>query len=86
MEGTQLLGLVAGVFTASSMLPQVVKTIKEKKADEVSLVMLFVLLTGVALWVVYGVKKDDFPIIATNCFSLLVNLVMIGLRLKYKNG
>jgi MtN3 and saliva related transmembrane protein len=86
MEGTQILGLVAGVFTASSMLPQVVKTIKEKKADEVSLVMLFVLLTGVILWVVYGIKKDDFPIIATNCFSMLVNMVMIGLRLKYKNG
>jgi MtN3 and saliva related transmembrane protein len=86
MEGTQILGLVAGVLTASSLLPQVVKTIKEKKADEVSLVMLFVLLAGVSLWIVYGFKKDDFPIIATNCFSLLVNLVMIGLRIKYKNG
>ncbi len=86
MEGTQIIGLVAGVLTASSLLPQVVKTIKEKKADEVSLVMLFVLLAGVSLWIFYGIKKDDFPIIVTNCFSLLVNLVMIGLRLKYKSG
>ncbi|MCW3073677.1 MAG: hypothetical protein JWP69_746 [Flaviaesturariibacter sp.] len=85
MEGTQILGLAAGICTASSLLPQVIKTLKEKKADEVSLVMLFVLLTGVSLWIVYGIKKDDLPIIATNCFSLLVNLVMISLRIKYKN-
>lgn len=86
MDGTSIIGLIAGVLTASSLLPQVVKTIKEKKADEVSLVMLLVLLAGVGLWIFYGIKKDDFPIIATNCFSLLVNLVMIGLRIKYKNG
>lgn len=66
------------------MLPQVIKVIKEKKAENISLLMLIVLLTGIGLWVVYGFMKKDLPIIATNIFSLLVNATMIVLRIKYK--
>ena len=83
MNWTQIIGLAAGVLTASSLIPQVVKTIKEKKADDVSLVMLLILMTGIGLWIVYGIKRDDLSIIATNSFSLLVNVTMIVLRIKY---
>jgi MtN3 and saliva related transmembrane protein len=76
--------LAAGVCTATSLLPQVVKTIKEKKAEDVSLGMLLVLATGILLWIVYGIKKNDLPIIATNSFSLLVNIVMVVVGIKYK--
>ena len=78
-------GIGAGVLTASSMLPQVIKVIREKKATQVSVVMLLVLIAGVGLWIWYGYLKTDWPIMLTNCFSLLVNLTMLGLRLKYGN-
>jgi MtN3 and saliva related transmembrane protein len=84
MNWTQVIGLAAGVCTATSLLPQVVKTIKEKKAEDVSLGMLLVLATGILLWIVYGIKKNDLPIIATNSFSLLVNIVMVVVGIKYK--
>ena len=84
MNWTQVIGLAAGVCTSTSLVPQVVKTIKEKKAEDVSLVMLLVLATGIILWIVYGIKKNDFPIIATNAFSLLVNIIMVILGIKYK--
>jgi MtN3 and saliva related transmembrane protein len=83
MDTTQIVGIVAGILTASSLLPQVVKTFKEKKAAEVSKGMLLTLMSGVALWVVYGFLRDDLPIIVTNCFSLLVNITMMTLRIKY---
>jgi MtN3 and saliva related transmembrane protein len=83
MNWIQLLGLFSGICTASSMLPQLIKTIKEKKAEEISKVMLFVLLVGVAGWIFYGVLRNDFPIIITNAFSLLLNIIMIYLRFKY---
>jgi MtN3 and saliva related transmembrane protein len=84
MESTQVIGLAAGLCTACSLLPQVVKTLREKKAEDVSLLMLLVLMAGLILWIIYGIKRNDLPIIATNSFSLLVNIVMIILRLKYK--
>lgn len=84
MNWTQIIGLAAGILTASSLLPQVIKTLKEKKAEDVSLVMLIVLQAGLVLWIVYGIKREDLPIIATNSFSLLVNIFMVILRVKYK--
>lgn len=83
MDITQVIGIAAGVFTSVSLLPQLIKMIKEKKADDVSLVMLLVLLTGLSLWVIYGIMKKDYPIIITNSFSVLVNFFVVVLRIKY---
>jgi MtN3 and saliva related transmembrane protein len=83
MDKTQIIGLAAGVFTATSLIPQVVKTWKEKKAENVSIIMLLILMTGLILWTIYGVKRNDLPIIITNSFSILVNIIMIILRIKY---
>src|SRR4051794_23227225 len=79
-----IVGIVAGVFTATSMLPQVIKTLKEKEAEDVSPVMLIVLITGITLWVFYGILRNDVPIIATNGFSLILNLFMLYLRWRYR--
>ena len=76
----------SGILTACSLLPQVIKTLKEKKAEDVSLLMLLVLMAGLIMWIIYGIKRDDFPIIATNCFSFLVNITMVVLRIKYKRS
>ena len=86
MDSTQVIGLAAGILTACSLLPQVIKTFKEKKAEDVSLLMLLVLMAGLILWIVYGIKREDLPIIATNCFSVLVNVTMVILRIKYKQS
>ena len=83
MNWVQVIGLFAGICTSSSLLPQLIKTIKEKKAEDISKLMLFVLMTGVATWVVYGILRKDLPIVLTNSFSLLLNITLIFLRFKY---
>lgn len=83
MNWIQVIGLFGGVCTASSLLPQLIKTIKEKKAEDISKIMLFVLMLGVATWIAYGILRKDLPIILTNSFSLLLNIVMLFLRFKY---
>lgn len=66
------------------MLPQLVKLIKEKDAENVSLLMLFVLLAGLALWAYYGMLIKDPIIIISNCFSVCLNLVLLFFTLRYK--
>lgn len=85
MNTTQLIGIVAGILTATSMLPQLVKIIKHKKADDVSMFMLIVLLSGLATWIVYGILREDWPIIVTNCFSITINVLMVIFRIKYSH-
>ncbi len=82
-EYVQYIGIGAGVLTSVSMLPQLIKTFKEKKAEEISLVMIFALIGGIAGWIWYGFLKSDLPIIFTNCFSLLLNLILLFFRFKY---
>jgi MtN3 and saliva related transmembrane protein len=81
---TEWVGIVAGLFTATSLLPQLIKLIREKKAEDISLFFLVILFCGVGLWIWYGILREDIPIIATNSFSLLVNVSMIVLGIKYK--
>lgn len=51
-----------------------------------SFLLFVIMLTGNALWSYYGFKKDDFPIISTNIFSILLNSTMIILKYRYKDN
>lgn len=81
---SNIIGIGAGVLTGISMLPQLVKIIREKDAESVSLPMLLILCSGLAVWVWYGVLKSDWPIIVTNGFSFLVNATIVNLKLYYR--
>ncbi len=80
-----MIGTAAGVLTATAMLPQLLKMIKQKKAEDVSLGMLGVLIAGIGLWIYYGALKKDLPVLITNCFSIIVNLLLLFLSIRYKN-
>lgn len=86
MDFIEVIGIVAGICTSSAVIPQLVTTIKKKKASEVSTLMFIVLLTGNALWVYYGIDKKDVPIIATNIFTICLNVIMLFLKFKYKDN
>jgi MtN3 and saliva related transmembrane protein len=83
MNLTHLIGIIAGIFTSTSLIPQFIKILKEKKADDVSPWMLVILMTGVGLWAWYGIRKDDWPIIVTNSLSFLLNLAVLTLKFIY---
>lgn len=83
MEMIQIIGIAAGILTATSLVPQLVKIVKEKKADDVSPMMLIILMAGLGLWTTYGILKEDWPIILTNAFSFLLNGVVMGMKFKY---
>ena len=80
------IGISAGISTTASLVPSLVKLIKEKKSEQVPLGMLVILLVGLSLWFVYGILKKDWPLLVTNGVSLFQNVVMLTLRHKYKNN
>ncbi len=80
-----IIGTIAGILTSISMLPQLIKVVREKEVENLSWGMIVVLLSGVSLWVVYGVMKYELPIIVSNAFSVLVNLMLLIYYFKYKD-
>lgn len=83
-ENSIYVGIIAGIFTSVSLLPQLIKIIREKKAEAISYFMLIILMIGISGWVYYGYLKSDLPIIITNSFSLLINILIIIFTIKYK--
>ena len=86
MNSIQIVGFIAGIFTGISLLPQLFKIIREKETEDISLWMLLVLLAGLALWTIYGVLINDLPIIITNSFSIIINIIILFFRFRYKKG
>jgi len=86
MEFITVVGLIASIATGTSLLPQLFKIVKEKKAEAVSLWMLVVLFAGLAAWVYYGILKSDWIIIISNAFSMVINLLIGILSIKYKKN
>jgi MtN3 and saliva related transmembrane protein len=83
---TQIVGLAAGICTAISLLPQLIKLLKHKKAEDISLFYLVILFIGLGLWIWYGVLREDIPILVTNGFSLVINGIIIVLGIRYKKA
>ncbi len=80
------IGLAASIFTGISMLPQLIKIYKDKKPSDISWIMLLMLIAGLALWIWYGIKKDDYLIIISNSFALLVNLNVVILNIVFRKN
>jgi len=84
MNITHIIGISAAVITSVAQLPQLIKMIREKKATDISIWMLLILMAGLALWSVYGYLQKDWPIMITNAFSFFINLLVTFLRYFFK--
>jgi MtN3 and saliva related transmembrane protein len=80
MELTPILGNVAAFLTTVSFLPQALKTIRSKNTKQLSLPMYILFVSGVALWICYGVSNKQLPIIIGNAVTFL----LAGTILVYK--
>ena len=78
-----LLGALAGTLTTVSLVPQVIKTWQSRSAGDLSLGMLVVFTSGVALWEAYGLMVGAVPIIAANGVTLALALAMIAMKVRY---
>jgi MtN3 and saliva related transmembrane protein len=79
MDWQELTGYLAGIFTTVSVIPQITKVWLTEKVDDISLIMLGILICGLGLWTIYGIGNNAWPIIITNGLSFLLNCFLCGL-------
>jgi len=79
----EIFGYFAAVLTTIAFIPQLVKTIKSKKADDVSLTTLIMFLTGVGSWIIYGFRINSNPILIANVITFILNLLILIFKLNY---
>ena len=85
MDKNVLVGLIASSFTTLAALPQLIKITKEKKAENISMMWVAILLAGLSGWIAYGVLKKDTIIMISNSLAVIINLAIAIYAVKYKN-
>ena len=72
-----IFGYLAAILTTAAFLPQLIKTLKTKKADDVSLTTLIMFIIGVLSWIIYGYTISSKPILVANLITLILNLLIL---------
>ena len=80
----EFFGYFAAILTTLAFLPQLIKTLKTKKADDVSLVTLIMFLTGVLSWIIYGYKISSTPILSANIITFILNLLILIFKITFQ--
>jgi MtN3 and saliva related transmembrane protein len=83
MELMTYVGLVAGVLTTISFLPQAIKTWRTKSTKDISLSMFLTFCVGVILWVIYGFYTRNIPVFVANFATFLLASSILVCKLKY---
>ncbi|MBI2548116.1 SemiSWEET transporter [Candidatus Woesearchaeota archaeon] len=84
MDIIEVIGFIAAACTTLAFVPQVIKTWTTKHTKDLSLGLFVVLSTGVFLWLIYGLLITSWPIIIANILTLILSLILLGLKLRYK--
>lgn len=76
------LGYIAALFATGSFIPQVWKTWRTRSAEDLSYLMLFLHITGMALWGTYGFLLGAAPIVVANAVAILLDVALIVMKLR----
>ena len=78
-----IFGYFAAILTTAAFVPQLIKTLKTKKADDVSLITLIMFITGVLFWIIYGYRISSLPIMLANVITLTLNSLILVSKIYY---
>ncbi len=79
MSITAYIGIIAAFCTTVAFVPQIVK-LRKQGGDDLSYSMLFLYLTGVLLWLAYGIRVHAAAVVWANALTGV--LVLVSLILK----
>jgi MtN3 and saliva related transmembrane protein len=81
---TEIIGYMAALIGTSIMIPQVYKSYKTKKVDDLSMVMLIIYVFNCILWEMYGLLIHSKPMIACNIVALIIAILQVIIKVRYR--
>jgi MtN3 and saliva related transmembrane protein len=79
----EILGLVGGFFTTTSLIPQVWRLYRLKSAKEISLAFNIFFALGVVFWLAYGIALGLAAVILWNGITLVLVSSMLFAKIRY---
>lgn len=79
----ELIGGIAATITTLGYVPQAIKSIRTRDTASISLAMYVMLAVGIALWLVYGILINSWPLIGANAVTLVTILVILAMKIRH---
>ena len=79
---TEIIGYFAAFLTTASFLPQVIKALKTQDTSGISLIMYLMFISGVILWLIYGILLENKIIIFANLITLILAGIVLLIKIK----
>jgi MtN3 and saliva related transmembrane protein len=83
MEISEIIGIIAGIATTGSFIPQAYKVYKTKMTHDLSKGMFLLLIGGIIMWIIYGLLHEAIPIIAANSITLVLAIYIFIMKIKH---
>ena len=80
---TDAVGGAATLLSMSSFVPQILKILRERDVEAVSLRMYLVTVAGFVAWVTYGVLIRSWPVAASNLINLGLAATILWLKWRW---
>lgn len=80
------IGVIAGLCSMTSFVPQIVKILRERTAEGVSLHMYAVTTVGFTCWTAFGLLTNSWPVALANAVCLALVITIFVLRLRFGDG
>ena len=75
------LGYVAATLTTASFVPQAWLTFRTRDVSGISLAMYSVFTLGIALWLVYGLFIEAWPVVIANVVTFALAAAILTMKL-----
>ena len=82
MNFTDYIGSIAATCTTLAFVPQAIHSYKTRDLSGISLPMYSIFTLGVAMWLVYGLLKQDWPIIIANVITVALSAIILALKIR----
>lgn len=84
MDWIEAMGLFGAFLTSITFIPQVYKTWQTKKAGDLSLSMLLIVVLSTIVWLTYAIALMLWPVIIANAIIGGLSILLIYFKLTYK--
>ena len=83
MNFAPYIGYVAGALTVISYVPQAIRAWKTKQVDDLSWLMVAMLVAAGVLWIAYGVASSQTPVILTNVATTVLTAAILVAKFRF---
>ena len=71
---------MGALLTATSFIPQALKTIRTRDTKSISILMYILMVFGSVCWLLFGITANNYFVILCNVLILILGLIILKIK------